>query len=660
MKNLVFLLIASLFFSLFVSGQNDPVLLTIGGEKITKSEFLAVYNKNNVKEEPLTEKNVNDYMELFINYKLKVKEAEALGLDTSSAFKNELAGYRKQLAQPYLSNREVTDQLLQEAYDRSLWDLRASHILIRVSPNASPADTLAAYKKAMDIRKKIAGGASFEDIAVRYSEDESAKDRIGKDGKSTIKGNKGDLGFFSVLNLYYEFETTAYNLKVGELSMPVRTPLGYHIIKVTDRRPALGKVQAAHILVRVSDSNPDSSKARIDEAYSKILAGANFEDIAKEYSDDKGSAAKGGVLPWFGSFRISPDFVLPLYNMNTGETTKPILTEYGWHIIKLLDRKPIGTFEESKSDLKMRIGKDKRSFIARDKLVARLKDEYHFTYDEKVLKEIIPLLTDSIYSASWQVPESASLQKTLCTIADEKFSLGDFATYLQKKQSQIKKEDDRFTFVKFVFNQFSEDKIVEYENGQLEDKYPEFKALMKEYRDGILLFDLMDKNVWSKAVKDTSGLEAFYETIKTNYQYGPRAEACLFSCTNAETSGKLQKLLKKAPKKGYTPEIIAKMLNTDSIPVVSYQVIKVEKGANALVDQTLWQKNQYSVYNQDNQTVTVWILSTLNPEPKPLQEVKGLVTAEYQNYLEQEWVKALRSKYSFKINEDVLKSIYSK
>ena len=660
MKKLGFPLIASLFFSLFVSGQNDPVLLTIENEKITKSEFLAVYNKNNVKEEPLTEKNVNDYMELFINYKLKVKEAEALGLDTSSAFKNELAGYRKQLAQPYLSNREVTDQLLQEAYDRSLWDLRASHILIRVSPNASPADTLAAYKKAMDIRKKIASGASFEDIAVRYSEDESVKDRTGKDGKSTIKGNRGDLGFFSVLNLYYEFETTAYNMKVGELSMPVRTPLGYHIIKVTDRRPAIGKVQAAHILIRVSDTNPDSSKARIEEAYNKIMTGASFEDVAKEYSDDKGSAVKGGVLPWFGSFRISPDFVLPLYDMKPGETTQPIRTEYGWHIIKLLDHKPVGTFEESKSDLKMRIGRDKRSFIARDKLVARLKDEYHFSYDEKTLKEILPLLTDSIYSANCQIPESASLQKTLCTIAGENYTLGDFATYLQKRQSQIKKEDDRLTFVKFVFGQYSEDKIVEYENGKLEEKYPEFKALMKEYRDGILLFDLMDKNVWSKAVKDTSGLQAFYETIKTNYQYGPRAEACLFTCTNDAVSAKLQKLLKKAPKKGYTPETIASMLNTDTILSVTYQVIKVEKGVNAWVDQTTWVKNQYTAYNKDNQFTTVWILSSLSPEPKPLQEVKGLVTAEYQNYLEQKWVKALRSKYSYKVNEDVLKSIYSK
>ncbi len=660
MKKLVFTLIVSLFFGQFVSGQNDQVLLTIGNEKITKSEFLAVYNKNNIKEEPLTEKNVNDYMELFINYKLKVKEAESLGLDTSSAFKNELAGYRKQLAQPYLSNREVTDRLLQEAFERSEWDLRASHILIRVSPNASPADTIAAYKKAMDVRKKIAGGASFEDVALRYSEDESAKDRLGKDGKSTIKGNKGDLGFFSVLNLYYEFETTAYNLKVGELSMPVRTPLGYHIIKVTDRKPAIGKVQAAHILVRVSDSNPDSSRTRIEEAYNKILAGASFEDIAKEYSDDKGSSVKGGVLPWFGSFRISPDFVLPLYSMNAGETTKPIHTEYGWHIIKLLDHKPVGNLEETKSDLKMRIGRDKRSFIARDKLVARLKVEYNFIYDEKVLKEILPLLTDSIYSASWQVPESASLAKTVCSIADKKYSLDDFAKYLQTKQSQIKKEDDRFTFVKFVFNQFSEDMIVEYENSKLENKYPEFKALMKEYRDGILLFDLMDKNVWSKAVKDTSGLQAYYETIKSNYQYGQRVEACLFTCKNAVVSAKLQKLLKKAPKKGYTPENIASMLNTDTVPSVTYQTIKVEKGVNALVDQTLWEKNHYSAYSQDNQTTTVWILSTLNPEPKPLREVKGLVTAEYQNYLEQEWVKSLRSKYSFKINDDVLKSIYSK
>ncbi|HPB03013.1 MAG TPA: peptidylprolyl isomerase [Bacteroidales bacterium] len=660
MKSVLFS--AFLFFLAFsgIVAQNDPVLLTIENEKVTKSEFLAVYNKNNVKEEPLNAENVKEYLELFINYKLKVKEAESLKLDTSKSFINELAGYRRQLAQPYLSNREVTDQLLLEAYDRLKWDIRASHILIKVSPNASPADTLKAYNRIMDIRKKLVAGGKFDEIARKYSEDESAKDRPGREGQSMMKGNGGDLGYFSVLNLYYEFETAAYNLKTGEISNPVRTPVGYHLILVNDRKPALGKVQAGHILIKDVPGKEDSIKARIDEAYKQILDGVDFETVVKNYSDDKGTVAKGGILPWFGSFRMVPPFVLPLYDMKPGEISKPVQTIYGWHIIKLVDKKPIGTYDESKSTLKTQISRDKRAFIARDKLVDKLKSEYKFKADEKVLKELVPLINDSIYMASWHVPAAPSLSKPVCTIAENPYLLGDFADYLMHKQSQIKEGDDIFTFVKTIFNQYSEEMIIEHENTKLEEKYPEFKALMKEYRDGILLFDLMDKNVWSKAVKDTSGLKKFYETINQNYQYGPRAEAVIYTCKGETELKALQKLLKKAPKKGYTPETISTILNKDSIPAITYQIVKVEKGVNPLVDQTPWVNNQNSVIRQNNEIKLVSILNLLEPQPKPLQEVKGLVTAEYQNYLEQQWVSELRNKYTWKVDEKVLDSIYQK
>lgn len=660
MKSVLFSAILFLFVISNIVAQNDPVLLNVGNENVTRSEFLAVYNKNNVKEEPLNEENVKEYLELFINYKLKVKEAETLQLDTAKSFKNELAGYRRQLAQPYLSNREVTDQLLQEAYDRMKVDVRASHILVKVSPNASPTDTLKAFNKILDIRKKLVAGGKFDEIARKYSEDESAKDRPGRDAQSTLKGNGGDLGYFSVLNLYYEFETAAYNLKIGEISKPIRTPVGYHLIQVVDRRPAFGKVQAAHILIKAVPGKEDSIKARIDEAYQKIMNGEEFESVVRNYSDDKGTAAKGGMLPWFGSFRMAPSFVLPIYDMKLDEISKPIITDYGWHIIKLVDKKPIGTFDESKSTLKTQIGRDKRSFVARDKLVNKLKVEYNYKADEKVLQELVPLITDSIYKASWLVPANKSLEKTVCTIAGKPYLLGDFADYFMHKQSQIKEGDDKFTFVKTIFAQYSEEMIIEYENTRLEEKYPEFKALMKEYRDGILLFDLMDKNVWSKAVKDTAGLKNYYETIKQNYKYGPRAEAAIYTCKGETELKALQKLLKKAPKKGYTPETMILMLNKDSVPAVTYQIIKVEKGVNALIDKAPWVINQNTVYRENNQIKLVSILSLLDPEPKPLQEVKGLVTAEYQNYLEQQWVKELRSKYSWKVNDEVLKSIYKK
>ena len=386
------------------------------------------------------------------------------------------------------------------------------------------------------------------------------------------------------------------------------------------------------------------------------MNGEKFEDVATQYSDDKGSSSKGGVLPWFGSFRMSPDFILPLYSMKIGETSKPIKTSYGWHIVKLLDHKPIGSFDDEKNNLKNRIGRDGRSFLAKDKLINKLRVEYDVKTDEKVLLELKPMLTDSLFSLTWRVPEdNKSLEKTVLKIAGNEYTLHDFGTYLVFRQSQIRNGDDKFIFAKSVYSQFEEEMILEYENSRLETKYPEFKALMNEYRDGILLFNLMDKNVWTKAIKDTTGLNNYYETIKNNYKYKERAEAVIFSCKDSKSFGSLQKLMKKAVKKNYDPEFICNKINTDTIPQLLSD-LKVEKGVNNLINETPWNKNQVSVFTSKNSIV--WIKNIISPEPKPLSEIKGIVTAEYQNYLEKEWVKSLRKKYSWSINEPVLKSLY--
>ncbi len=278
----------------------DSVLLNVAGNNITKAEFERVYYKNNNKENSNDEKSVREYLDLYINYKLKVKEAEALKMDTAQAFIDELAGYRKQLAQPYLTDKDVNDNLIKEAYDRLQKDVKASHILLKLNPDALPKDTLAAYNRIMKIREKLLKGADFAKMARDSSEDPSAKE------------NSGDLGYFTGMQMVYPFETAAYTTKVGQISMPVRTRFGYHLIKVDDIRPAVGEIHAAHIMIRCTSTDADSiqkeAKRKIDEINGKLKAGAKFEDMVTQYSDDKGSVSNGGILPWFGTGKMVPEF----------------------------------------------------------------------------------------------------------------------------------------------------------------------------------------------------------------------------------------------------------------------------------------------------------------------------------------------------------------
>jgi peptidyl-prolyl cis-trans isomerase SurA len=339
LKGKVLLLVIMLVSVLTSTAQvnNDEVLMTIAGKRIYVGEFLSIYQKNNVKGETIDKKSLNEYLDLFINFKLKVKQAEDMGLDTVASFKNELNGYRDQLAKPYFTDDATLNRLMQEAYEREKSDLRASHIFFRLAPDASPEDTLVAYKKAMAASERLSKGESFELLAVELSEDPSAKDREATQQHPFLKGNKGDLGFFAVFDMVYPFENGAWGTEVGKVSKPVRTEYGYHLIKVTARRPALGKVTVAHIFLAIPKNATAADSARIqvriDSVYTKLKSGISFEELVKSYSDDKGSAAKDGVLPAFGVNRMVPEFVEAIYSLdNTGDYTKPILTTYGFFV----------------------------------------------------------------------------------------------------------------------------------------------------------------------------------------------------------------------------------------------------------------------------------------------------------------------------------------
>ena len=630
--------------------KNDDnlVLMTIGDKKVTKGEFSRIYHKNNSNSDV---KSVNEYLTLFENFKLKVIEAENQGLDTLKKFKRELEGYVRQLEKPYFTDSTVDERLIKEAYERSKYDVRVSHILIKVSPDAVPADTLKAYRKISSILKSIKSNkVTFEDAAKKNS----------VDSYTAVKG--GDLGYFTVFQMVYNFESNAYNTEVGKVSKVFRTKFGYHILKVTDKRPAFGEVKVAHIMIAVP-SNADEAKkkeaiVKINDIYAQLQKGGNFVELAKKYSDDKGSATKGGEISWFGTGRMVPEFEVAAFGLkNKGDYTKPIKTSFGWHIIKLIDKKEPKSLEDQKEYVKSKLSKDARAKQSRTAVVKRLAKEYNRTvflkelkplykfYDKKAIDNFI--ITDSVEN---------SLTKVLLTLGDTTIYVKDFAHYLRRFAGKDVKVDNPDIFVYNKFKNFSDDVVINYERTKLATKYPDFKYLVKEYHDGILLFDLTDKMVWSKAVKDTVGLEEFYNKTKEKYKWGDRLDVTLYTVP-AKYYKKAQKIAKKEMLAHDAYEALNKLAKKDTAAVFIVEDKKLSRGDNEKVDNAGIEKGIVELENADGVVKFAYIKGKLAPMPKELNEIKGLMTADYQNYLEKEWIKELRNKYKIEVNKEVLNSI---
>jgi peptidyl-prolyl cis-trans isomerase SurA len=641
-------------------GQEDDkrVLLTIAGDQVTVSDFMHVYKKNNLNNDQNNPNAMRDYLDLYINFRLKVKEAMDMGLDTVSSFTKELDGYRKQLAQPYFVDEEIVNKLLNEAYERKKTDIRASHILIKIDKNALPADTMTAYKKALEIRQRIANGEDFGTVAADLSEDQSARDSQASQYRPARKGNLGDLGYFTVFDMVYPFENAAYNTPVGQVSMPVRTDFGYHIIKVTDRQEALGQAQVAHIYISLaSNANHQDSllkKSRIDEAYQQLLSGVSFADVVKSYSEDKQSVNTGGKLPWFGANRMVPEFIIAVRNLkDTGEISKPFMTSFGWHIIKLLDRKKVGTFDEEKVALKSRLDKDARIKLSEESVLNRIKNEYSFKEYPKAKDAVLQVLDSTLLKGEWDPSRAAGLDKTLFTLGDQKYTQQDLAKYIAEKQN--KRITDINTFFQDTYSKFVFEKCYAYEDSRLEEKYPEFRMLMQEYHDGILLFDLTDKKVWSKAVKDTTGLREFYNAHPGKYMWEKRVNATILTVKNPKNVN-MEEVKALLGKNTPIDQILAQY-NNDTITNLAVESGKYPKGDNEYVDQVKWKTGLSTPIIVGEGQVYVYIHDIVKPEPKTLDEARGLVTADYQTYLEQEWIKELKAKYPVKINEEVFATL---
>ena len=629
-------------------GMQAQSVLTIAGEAVSTEDFAHIFKKNN-RDSVITDASLDEYMELFIDFKLKVQAAEDLGMDTATSFVNELAGYRKQLARPYLVDNELLDALVQEAYDRTTEEVRASHLLIKLSGDASPADTSVAWGKAMALKERILSGEDFAGIA---------RSRGGSDDPS-VKDNGGDLGWFSAFMMLYAFEDACFNANVGDVVGPIRTRYGYHIIKVTGKREARGELRCAHIMIRPDDAKggPDEAKSKIEALASELANGADFAELARQHSADQSSRTKGGELPWFGTGRMVESFEEAAFALaEDGDISAPVETQYGWHIIKRLEYKPLPSFEDSKRDLEKRLQRDSRSEKVRMSFIEKRKAEYGFAIDEKRFAQVVEAtVVDSVLQEL--TVKKGLAKKAILTIGDEKVLVRDFVRFINAKRSRIDVNGQTAeSLLRDALAQFGSDAVIDYEDARLEGKHNDFRLLMEEYHDGILLFELTDRKVWSRAVKDSSGLQAFWDEHQAEYQWKTRIDGRIFRCNDAASA---QRIMDVAAAGGDVETERREMVSENPLSI-TVEESRVEAGMNPVLDaayEALGGTGMTEVENIDGQLRFVEIRGITPPEQKTLDEARGKVIADFQDFLEKTWIAELRAKYPYEVNRAALHAI---
>lgn len=639
-----------------VFGQQDPVLFTVNGEPVPVSEFVYIYSKTNGPRADFSLPSLSEYLELYKKFKLKVHRARAMQLDTLPSLQQELQGYRKQLANNYLIDKEVTNYLIEEAYTRIQKDIRFSHILVKVDLQAAPEDTLRAYRKILEAQKALAS-QSFDEVVKGFSEDESTVD------------TRGDLGFFTAVfpNGFYDLETAAYTTPLQQVSGPVRTKLGYHLIKVTDTRPARGEMEAAHIILRKNpQAEQDPSRARIDSLYRALKAGADFGTLAREWSEDRLSASKGGNIGVFGINRYEKNFEDAAFALaNDDDFTGPIETTAGWHIIKRIKGPVQETPELTKRRLEPKVKRDDRFELARISMIEKLKKDIGVKENTGIVQQYTQGQNDTLFTFLWRPSGGAMSEQTLFTLGGKKeVPVKAFEDFLQRnagKRVNLKRSHSVAHGLRSLLDEFVQEECVRFEEDRLEEKYPEFRALMREYEEGILLFEATKRMVWDQASQDSTGLQRFFnEEARNKYTWGERVRTTFYT-VQTDDSKLLEEIRKMAS--GKTPEAVMKKYNKGDKPIVSTREFLYEHGKNKVVDEMAWKAGTLS-YSEEDKRNKGWsflkIEEVLPPQPKTLDEARGYVIADYQDYLEQAWIKSLANEYKVQVNQPVFQSLIRK
>jgi len=655
--NLLWILACLPVFSVALMAQtNDPVLFSVDDVPVRVSEFSYIYSKTNQDKADYSEASLREYLDLYIKFKLKVTRARDMQLDTVDALRKELEGYRRQLANSYLVDKEVTEKLVEEAYRNMQQDVEVSHIFINCPMNANAADTLRAYRRITNWQNLLQKGASFEQLAADSSEDQSAKE------------NRGNLGYLTAMlpNGYYALEKAVYNGKPGSVLGPIRSNNGYHLARVGAFRPARGEVEVAQILFRKGKDEAANAhiKARADSVYAALTAGkSTWDESCSRFSDDKTTSTKGGYLGFFGINRYQRNFEDAAFGLvKDGDVSMPIETSIGWHIIKRISRRPIQSLDIMRRPLSERIKRDARSELAKQSMIQRIKKESLFKDFPAVLDRWAAKQVDTIFLTYRWKPDPAQPKDVMMQFGpDHPYTTADFESFCASASRERMRGSGTpmREVIDQLYNSWTDDVAMQFEESQLDKKYPEFKSLMREYEEGILLFDATKQLVWDKANADTLGLQAFYDTqLQGKYMWGERARTSLYTLKTIDP--KTVEAVRKMAQTKPAAEVLEKFNKKEETLTVLEK--RYEKGKNKDLGD-LWSAGAMtdSKIDQGTKTAVFYKIEAIEPPTqKALSESRGYAVADYQDYLEKQWVDELRKLYPVKVDEAVFKGLVKK
>lgn len=640
----IFPLLAALFFIQLTNAQD--ILLTIDNHQISKDEFLRIYNKNSsiTLEE---KKSVDEYLDLFINYKLKVIEAQNLGYDTVGSFIKEMDGYRSQLAKPYIENTNITDSIVEVAYERLKTEVNTSHILLKLDKNATPRDTAKVYNKILGYRERLIKGEPWDELILKESP--NPEDLIG-----------GDLGWFGIGRMVYPFETASYTVPVGSISMPVRTEFGYHLIKVNGRRENRGEISLSHIMTLIPQNATEfeisAARERIDKAHSELENGMPWDSVVVKYSEHRASIKRMGSLGWLKTGTVPDELLSAAFSVPTGEYSQPIKTSFGYHIVRNDEIRPASAPKNADDFRKSVLQNSYVRGITEGQLLESIKKDYGFTFNNENLEELYVVADSGLYRRTWSPEVARDMRKVVFVIGDSSYTQYDVAKYVATNRLYARRELQSIVYNRAI--DYMNGRIKAYGIAQLPAKYPEYKYLLDEYHDGILLFNLTEDKVWKRAVEDSAGLVEFYNNLPEKYRWESRVLITKYSYADSTLTGKLLKLAKKRMKKNLSAQDLSALLCPgDSVDCVNFSEVKYEKDDNSISKSINWKAKSYIKTKDKNGNVLYFVESVLPSQEKTLSDARGLYTADYQNHLEKLWIEELRKKYSISINDEVLQKV---